>query len=149
MPKDDSRFIGNRALERGSGGAIAAKNSELIIQNVTCIGNIANDGGAVSTVHPSLQITGMVTLENNTAQFGGVLHIAGLVEIVIANILEDLSLASRYRIAIRIYASKIFWQILIWRLLKQTTKPQNIIPRQISGYIVQCIIICQTSQTIY
>ena len=72
----DSSFIGNRALDRGSGGAIAANHSELIMQNLTCIGNIANDGGAISTLYANLQITGMAILENNTAQFGGALHIA-------------------------------------------------------------------------
>ena len=42
-------------------------------------------------------------------------------------------MAVRYGITIHIilYASKKFWRILIWRLLKQTTKPPNLIPRQI------------------
>ena len=30
-----------------------------------------------------------------------------------------------------IYVSKKFWRILIWRLLKQTAKPPNLIPCQI------------------
>ena len=37
-------------------------------------------------------------------------------KIAIERILADLSLAVRYGIAIRIYASRKFWQILIWRL---------------------------------
>ena len=46
----ESRFLTNRALNLGSGGAIAAKNSELIMQNIMCVGNVANDGGAFSTI---------------------------------------------------------------------------------------------------
>ena len=37
-------------------------------------------------------------------------------KIAIARILVDLNLAVRYRIAIRIYASRKFWWILIWQL---------------------------------
>ena len=37
-------------------------------------------------------------------------------KIAIARILADLNLAVRYGIAIRIYASRKLWQILIWRL---------------------------------
>ena len=37
-------------------------------------------------------------------------------KIAIARILADLNLAVRYRIAIRIYASRKFWRILIWQL---------------------------------
>ena len=37
-------------------------------------------------------------------------------KIAIARILADLNLAARYGIAICIYASRKFWQILIWRL---------------------------------
>ena len=37
-------------------------------------------------------------------------------KIAIARILADLNLVVRYRIAIRIYASRKFWRILIWRL---------------------------------
>ena len=36
-------------------------------------------------------------------------------KIAIARILVDLNLAVRYRIAIRIYANRKFWRILIWR----------------------------------
>ena len=36
-------------------------------------------------------------------------------QIAIARILADLNLAVRYRIAIRIYANRKFWRILIWR----------------------------------
>ena len=39
-----------------------------------------------------------------------------IVVLYIARILVDLNLAVRYRIAIRIYASRKFWQNLIWRL---------------------------------
>ena len=46
-------------------------------------------------------------------------------------ILANFNLAVRYGIAIRIYASKKFWRILIWRLQRQTAKPPNLIPRQI------------------
>ena len=35
-------------------------------------------------------------------------------KIIIARILADLNLVVRYGITIRIYASRIFWQILIW-----------------------------------
>ena len=52
-------------------------------------------------------------------------------QIAIANVLADLNLAVWYGIAIRIYASKKFWRILIWRLLMQTAKPPNLIPHQI------------------
>ena len=37
-------------------------------------------------------------------------------KIAIARILADLNLVVQYGIAIRIYASREFWQILIWRL---------------------------------
>ena len=37
-------------------------------------------------------------------------------QIAIRRILADLNLAVRYGIAIRIYASRKFWRILIWRL---------------------------------
>ena len=46
-------------------------------------------------------------------------------QITIANVLADLNLAVRYGIAIRIYASKKFWRIIIWRLRRQTAKPPN------------------------
>ena len=42
--------------------------------------------------------------------------------IAIAN---DLNLAVRYGIAIRIYANKKFWQILIWQFLMPTAKLPN------------------------
>ena len=38
-------------------------------------------------------------------------------QMAIAKALADFNLAVRYGIAIRIYASKKFWRILIWRLL--------------------------------
>jgi hypothetical protein len=44
------------------------------------------------------------------------LNLAVEPKIAIARILADLNLAVRYGIAIRIYASRKFWQILIWRL---------------------------------
>ena len=71
----DSRFIGNIAEEVGDGGAIAAKISTLIMQDLTCIGNIAYSGGAISTLRANLEIFGITTLENNKAQFGGALHL--------------------------------------------------------------------------
>ena len=46
-------------------------------------------------------------------------------QIAIANTLADLNLAVWYVIAIRIYASKKFWWILIWRLFRQSAKPPN------------------------
>ena len=52
-------------------------------------------------------------------------------EIAITSVLADLNLAVWYGIAICIYTSKKFWQILIWRLLKQTAKPPYLIPHQI------------------
>ena len=45
-------------------------------------------------------------------------------------------LVVQYGIAIRIYVSKKFWRILIWRLLRQSANPPNLIPHQISGYTV-------------
>ena len=62
-------------------------------------------------------------------------------EIAVANVLVDLNLAVQYRIAICIYASKKFWQILIWRLLKKTAKHPNLIPCQIFrlyGTAIKC-----------
>ena len=44
------------------------------------------------------------------------LNLANEPKIAIARILADLNLAVQYRIAIRIYASRKFWRILIWRL---------------------------------
>ena len=44
------------------------------------------------------------------------LNLAVEPKIAIARLLVDLNLAVRYRIAIRIYASRKFWRILIWRL---------------------------------
>ena len=44
------------------------------------------------------------------------LNLAVEPKIAIARILTDLNLAVRYGIAIRIYASRKFWWILIWRL---------------------------------
>ena len=52
-------------------------------------------------------------------------------QIAITNILADLNLAVWYGIAIRIYASKKFWQILIWQSLRQSANPPNLILRQI------------------
>ena len=52
-------------------------------------------------------------------------------KIPIARILADLNLAVQYGMAICIYASKKYWQILIWQLHRQTTKPLNLIPCQI------------------
>ena len=52
-------------------------------------------------------------------------------QIAILNVLADLNLAVQYGIATCIYASKKFWRILIWQLLKQTAKLPNLIPRQI------------------
>ena len=72
----DLRFVKNHALDRGSGGAIAAKNSKLTMHNLTCIGNTANDGGAILILYTNLQIFGIAILENNTAWFGGALHIS-------------------------------------------------------------------------
>ena len=46
-------------------------------------------------------------------------------QIAVANVLADLNLAVRYGIAIHIYVSKKFWQILIWWLLMHTAKPPN------------------------
>ena len=39
-------------------------------------------------------------------------------QMAIAKVLADFNLAVRYGIAIRIYVSKKFWRILIWRLLR-------------------------------
>ncbi len=44
------------------------------------------------------------------------LNLAVEPKIAIAIILADLNLAVRYGIAICIYASRIFWRILMWRL---------------------------------
>ena len=44
------------------------------------------------------------------------LNLAVEPKIAIARILADLNLAVWYVIAIRIYASMKFWQVLIWRL---------------------------------
>ena len=44
------------------------------------------------------------------------LNLAVEPKIAIARILADLNLAVWYRIAIRIYVSRKFWWILIWRL---------------------------------
>ena len=52
-------------------------------------------------------------------------------QIAISYVLADLNLAVWYRIAICIYGSKKFWRILIWWLLRQSTKPPNLIPHQI------------------
>ena len=41
-------------------------------------------------------------------------------QIAITNVLVDLNLAVWYGITIRIHASKKFWRILIWRLLRQS-----------------------------
>ena len=43
-------------------------------------------------------------------------------------------------IAMRIYASKKFWRILIWRLLMQTTKTPNLIPHQIFRLYGRCMV---------
>ena len=52
-------------------------------------------------------------------------------QIAITNVLVDLNLVVWYRITIRIYVNKKFWWILIWRLLRQSANPPNLIPRQI------------------
>ena len=44
------------------------------------------------------------------------LNLAVEPKIAIARILADLNLVVWYRIAIRIYASRKFWRILIWRV---------------------------------
>ena len=44
------------------------------------------------------------------------LNLAVEPKIAIERILADLNLVVRYGIAIRIYASRKFWRILIWRL---------------------------------
>ena len=44
------------------------------------------------------------------------LNLAVEPKIAIERILADLNLAVRYGIAIRIYVSRKFWRILIWRL---------------------------------
>ena len=44
------------------------------------------------------------------------LNLAVEPQIAIRRILADLNLAVRYGIAIRIYVSRKFWRILIWRL---------------------------------
>ena len=44
------------------------------------------------------------------------LNLAVEPKIAIARILADLNLVVRYGIAIRLYASRKFWRILIWRL---------------------------------
>ena len=46
-------------------------------------------------------------------------------QIAIPNVLADLNLVVRYRIAICIYTSKKFWRILIWWLLRQSAKLPN------------------------
>ena len=48
-----------------------------------------------------------------------------------ANVLAGLNLAEQYGIVICIYACKKYWRILIWWLQARTTKPPNLIPRQI------------------
>ena len=55
-------------------------------------------------------------------------------QIAIANVLVDLNLVVLYGIAIIciLYVCKKLCRILIWKLLKQTAKPPNLIPRQIS-----------------
>ena len=44
------------------------------------------------------------------------LNLAVEPQIAITRVLVDFNLAVQYRIAIHIYASRKFWQILIWRL---------------------------------
>ena len=44
------------------------------------------------------------------------LNLAVEPKIAFARILADLNLAVQYGIAIRMYASRKFWRILIWRL---------------------------------
>ena len=62
-------------------------------------------------------------------------------QIAISNVLVDLNLAVWYRITICIYASKKFWRILIWRLLRQSAKLPNLIPRQIFQlYSIGCAL---------
>ena len=55
---------------------------------------------------------------------------------LLPTILADLNLAVQYGIAIRIYVSKKYWQISIWRLHRQATKLPNLIPSQISSCTV-------------
>ena len=46
-------------------------------------------------------------------------------QIAITNVLADLNLVVWYGIVMRIYASKKFWRILIWRLLRQSANPHG------------------------
>ena len=68
---------------------------------------------------PLLRIGSVGRLGNEipySRKYWRALNLAVEPKIAIARILADLNLAVRYGIAIRIYASRKFWRILIWRL---------------------------------
>ena len=70
-------------------------------------------------------------------------------KIAIAKILVDLNLVIRYRISIRLYASKKYWRILIWQLHRQTAKPPNLIPRQIIWLYGSYTVVIQLNTVAY
>ena len=63
-----------------------------------------------------LLVTPLVCLLPYSRKYWRALNLAVEPKITIERILADLNLAVRYGIAVRIYASRKFWQILIWRL---------------------------------
>ena len=82
---------------------------------------------------------GPLTLLCTIIVLQSVLHMHGLAvgsPSACARILADLNLAVQYGIAIRIYMSEKFWQILIWWLLGRSAKLPNLIPHKIFGYTI-------------
>ena len=71
---------------------------------------------------PSLAMSEMIKSKNvqkdipYSRKYWRELNLAVEPKIAIVRILADLNLAVRYGIAIRIYASRKFWRILIWWL---------------------------------
>ena len=86
--------------------------SYTIIQNIICrVGPMVlpEGRGNVPVVEYSLHVP-------YSWKYWRALNLAVEAQIAIRRILADLNLAVRYGIAMRIYASRKFWRILIWRL---------------------------------
>ena len=68
-----------------------------------------------SHCHPANGVLNTNVLLPYSRKYWRALNLAVEPKIAIERILADLNLAVRYGIAIRIYASRKFWRILIWR----------------------------------
>lgn len=115
----------NGFIGEGSGGAIAATGSTLVLNNATLTNNSATEGGAVLTIFSSVTIADS-TFSNNTAREGGALSLTySSLEVENSSFSGNSATGSDFRGGGAIYALDISGSITSSTLTGNTTASEG------------------------